>query len=199
MFCLSLALSILISSANAGNAETKAPEFSAEHLLAEHHRLSGEIRSLARRSAWKGVDQTYARISLLEVDMTWEDHLYGAHAASELGQVAETHRRLLAAVHIKPEKVLVDWLWGLDQSYGRVKLSAEAPAVLSADSIPLDPVERKAVERAIESCEQTGSFDGMLPMGHYQFNGEVVKVEAGQRVEHVTLAESRRSRYHRVR
>ena len=191
MTLTAFAFALLIGPAEAGKSGelTQSPEV----LAAEHNRLSSEIRSLARRSAWKGVDRAYDGISLLHVSMSWEDHLYGAHASSELGDVAEAYERLYAAVQIRPEKVLVDWLWDLDHSYGRVSIESPKSGNLEAASIPFDPVQRKAVELAIESCGATGHFEGMLPAGSYRFEGKELLVEAGDETELVIEAASKRT------
>jgi hypothetical protein len=181
MTLTALAFSLLIAPAMAGTSAEHVP--SPEIQAAEHSRLSSEIRSLARRSAWKGVDRAYDGIARLQVEMSWEDHLYGAHASSELGDVSTAYDRLYSAVQVRPEKVLVDWLWDLDHSYGRVQLSAPGKASLQAASIPLDPVQRKAVERAISTCEADGGFEGMLPAGSYSFAGLELVVEAGEMTE----------------
>jgi hypothetical protein len=177
MTLTAFAFALLIGPAEAGKSTEQVQ--SPEVLAAEHNRLSGEIRSLARRSAWKGVDRAYDGISLLQVTMSWEDHLYGAHASSELGDVAEAYDRLYAAVQLRPEKVLVDWLWDLDHSYGRVSIEVPGRGTLAAEAIPFDPVQRKAVELAIENCGADGRFEGMLPAGRYTFEGKELVVEAG--------------------
>jgi hypothetical protein len=168
---------------------------SLEVRIAEHSRLSSEIRSLAQKSAWKGVDRNYDRIARLRVEMSWEDHVYGAHAASELGEIAETRARLFAAVQIRPEKGLIDWLWELDHSYGSVQLKGVEGAVLEAGPLPLDPVQRRSIEQAITSCADTGSFEGMIPVGLYRFDGHDFSVEYGEEIALGTPQEASHRRF----
>jgi hypothetical protein len=51
---------------------------------AEHTRLAEEMRKLAQRNAWRGVEGSYARMLVIEKDgvvLTYDDHLLGAQAA----------------------------------------------------------------------------------------------------------------------
>ena len=202
MLLFSLLLSQVLSTAQANERVAwmleEQVEMSAELRLAEHARLSGELRSLSRRSAWAGVDRTYAILRSLNLELDWEDHLMGAEASSELGHLSDTHERLYAAVQMNPEPQIVDWLWTIDQNFGRALLSSEPGAILEAVQIPLDPIERKAVDYAIASCLQTGGFDGLLPEGIYTFEGRTLQVEIGQEIV-VDLSGENRHRYRSVR
>jgi hypothetical protein len=180
MVLITLFISLFYSPVMAEQGGYDPASGSLEVRVAEHSRLSSEIRSLAQKSAWKGVDRNYDRIALLRVEMSWEDHVYGAHAASELGEISETRARLYAAVQIRPEKGLIDWLWELDHSYGSVQLKGVEGAVLEAGPLPLDPVQRRSIEQAIISCAETGSFEGMIPEGSYRFDGLDFRVEHGE-------------------
>ena len=195
MTLLALLFSLLCMPTFAGNKGYEPAAASPEVRAAEHSRLSSEIRSLARKSAWKGVDQAYDRISLLRVEMSWEDHVYGAHASSELGDIAQTRARLFAAVQLRPEKGLIDWLWSLDQSYGSVRLQGPAGSHLEASVLPLDPAQRRAIELAVERCAQTGIFEGLLPVGVYTFETHELRIEAGEEITvELAMPEPRRWR-----
>lgn len=195
MVLITLILSLLCVPVMAGTHGYEPAAETPEVRAAEHSRLSSEIRSLAQKSAWKGVDRNYDRIALLRVEMSWDDHVYGAHAASELGEIAETRARLFAAVQMHPEKGLVDWLWELDHSYGSVQLKGVQGAVLEAGPLPLDPVQRRSIDIAIISCAETGSFDGMIPVGLYRFDGHEFSVEHGEEVALGTLQEASQRRF----
>ena len=195
MFLVLLALSSAVSNAGANEPMARLVEnrveIGPELRMAEYARLSGELRSLSRRSAWTGVDRTYQALTGLTSDLAWEDHILGAQASSELGHISDTHERLLAAVRLDPDPEIVDWLWSIDQRFGRVALVSEPGSVLEAQQIPLDPVERRAVEFAIESCDHTGGFEGLLPAGNYLFEGQPLEVEVGTEVEIDLVPETR--------
>ena len=202
MLLFSLLISQVLSTAQANERVAwmveEQVELSLELREAEHARLSGELRSLSRRSAWAGVDRTYVMLSRLNLELDWEDHLMGAEASSELGHISDTHQRLYAAVRLNPEPEIVDWLWTIDQNYGRAVLLSHPGAVLEAALIPLDPIERKAVEYAIASCMQTGRFDGLLPEGNYTFEGRSVGITVGEETA-MDLSGTNRSRDRSVR
>ena len=67
--------------------------------VAEQHRLEGELRSLAARAHWSGVDGTYRRLLALPgAPLSYDDHWLGAQAAEALGEPAEVYRRLQTAI-----------------------------------------------------------------------------------------------------
>ena len=197
MFLVLLLVSSVASSAGANDSLARLVEnrieLSPELRTAEYARLSGEMRSLSRRSAWTGVDRTYMSLVGLNSELAWEDHILGAQASSELGRISDTHERLLEAVRLDPNPEIVDWLWSIDQSYGRVVFVSEPGSLLDAMQVSLDPVERRAVEFAIASCERMGTFEGLLPAGNYVFDGRPVEVEVGSEIM-IDLASETRQR-----
>ena len=65
---------------------------------AERVRLSQEIKNLAKRSQWVGVDMKYRQIlKLSKVKPSFRDHYLGAQAASNLGNVGATYNRVKSA------------------------------------------------------------------------------------------------------
>ena len=151
---------------------------------AEINRLSDEIRSLSRRQVWAGVERKYKQIVELEGTVRSDVHLAGAYSARESGDVLEVYERLLRAATGKANKAVVDWLWDLDHNYGRVTLVADRrrTAKLLIREMPLDPNRRIAVEAAIVACKDEGEFNGLLPRGAYEFEGQEFKVEPGIQV-----------------
>jgi hypothetical protein len=157
------------------------PAWAKDVAEAEHERLSEEMKQLAERRVWSGVERNYQELVALGVPLTLEDYLQGAYAARELGQVKAVHERLTAAAKLKPRKDVVDWLWDIDNNYGVVELVATTGrhAELSAAEMPFDPNQRKCVEQAIERARDDNTFVGMLPKGEYTFAGQKFTVEAG--------------------
>lgn len=143
--------------------------------------MSDELERLSTRKAWAGVDRVYRKLEALGVEPTLEDYMHGAYAARELGDVLALRERLKSAARVHQSKEVVDWLWKLDNTYGRVELVSvpERSTVLEAAAMPFDPDQRKAVEGAISSAADNGVFVGMLPEGQYSFGGQEFKVEPG--------------------
>jgi len=158
-----------------------AEEGDSRHREAEHARLSDEMERLAQRKAWKGVDRLYLKVEGMGLTPTLEDYMHGAIAARELGNVLNVRKRLKSAARTHQSKEIVEWLWEIDNNYGRVELLTEPhrSTTLEAAKMPFDPDQRKAVEAAIASAADDGIFVGMLPEGEFTFAGQQFKVEPG--------------------
>jgi hypothetical protein len=152
-----------------------------QRLEAEHARISDEMERLADRKVWSGVDRLYRKLEPLGVEPTLEDYMLGAYAARELGQVLSVQERLKSAARVHQSKDIVEWLWKIDNTYGRVELVSVPPrsTTFEAGVMPFDPDQRKAVEAAIQSVADDGMFVGMLPVGEFTFSGQAFKVEPG--------------------
>ncbi len=185
LFLRAIFLAPLVFTFGVAHAETgAAPQLSeaeAAAIAADADRLSGEIRSLARRQVWNGVERKYRQVVELGAEVSSEIHLTGAYSAREVGDLLQVYERLLRASTGKPNEAVIDWLWDLDHNYGRVTLVADKrrTAVLTSSQMPLDPNRRNAVQGAIERCEAEGRFNGLLPKGEYNFVGQEFKVEPG--------------------
>ena len=148
---------------------------------AEIDRLAGEIRTLARRQVWTGVERKYKQIVGMQGVVPPEIHLTGAYSARETGDLLEVYERLIRAASGSADPTVVDWLWDLDHNFGRVTLIADRrrTAELRAATMPLDPNRRVAVQAAIDTCANEGKFNGLLPKGEYEFVGQTFKVDPG--------------------
>jgi hypothetical protein len=164
-----------------GEARAEDPAPDPQTVAAEHARLSDEMETLASRQIWSGVDKTFRKLDRLGTELSEKDYLHGAYAARELGDVLSVYERLKAAARIHGTREIVDWLWDIDNNYGRVELVTVPPraTTLEAATMPFDPNQRKAVEAAIASTSADGLFYGMLPRGDYSFSGQAFHVEAG--------------------
>ena len=149
---------------------------------AEQIRLTEEMRTLARRNIWVGVDRMYRHLSELGAELTSTQHLQGAHAAQDLGDIQSCYERLRSAARLEPTKEVIDWLWAIDTAFGEVEITAAPGVTLSAAEQPLDAVHRKAIEKAAAALQEDGRFVGRLPAGHYSVGGEVLEVTSGRRV-----------------
>ncbi len=147
----------------------------------ERDRLSDEMKNLAKRQIWAGVERKYQQLVDLGMDLPGGDHLSAAYAARELGHLDQVHDRLSKAAAIEPTKEIIDWLWDIDHNYGRVVLIADkkGTAVLETKNMPLDPNQRKVVEQAIKEAKESGRFEGLLPRGEYIFAAQPFSVDPG--------------------
>jgi len=178
---LFLSLLILLAPIAGGAEEPEAKPEVSEAAKAEADRLSGDIRSLALRQVWAGVERKYGQAIALEVPLDADIHLTAAYAARERGDLIAVYERLTRAAERKASREVVDWLWDLDHNFGRVHLLADrkGSAELTAKQMPMDPNRRQAVVAAVAQANETGSFKGLLPRGQYTFSGQDFNVEPG--------------------
>jgi len=165
---------------------------------AEAVRLDEDLRKLAGRNAWDGVDGIYARLRSLESDgvtLSAVQHELGAEAALQLGRIREARGRFGLARNASADSVEKQRLQGvimdIDDRFGSVVLTAagkarrDASVRMSGAVFALDA--RAAISYANGEIQLSGSFDGLLPVGEYSFSaatfvvtsdGGVVRAEA---------------------
>ena len=162
-----------------------APAADEATTSAEVMRLTDEMRNLARRQAWKGVDRSYRSLEALGGTLGFEEYMVGALAARQLGYTSQAYDRLTNAARLVPSKEVVDWLFDIDSHYARVRLVGDGtgPATLTTTEVPFDPMQARAIEAATEEAAALGDFIGMLPEGSYSFGGQVFVVKPGQAVD----------------
>lgn len=178
---MNLLLSLLLS---------LSPALAVEFSEAEHVRISGDMEQLASRQLWDGVEKKFQELSSMEVDagqsiMTFEDLMFGAYAARAKGRMMDARDRLIRAARfdmpLERAKEVADWLDAIRSNFGQVRLVAHNArnVPLTADTMPLDPDQRLAVEMAVQTVQRTGTYAGLLPRGGYTFAGHAFKVEPG--------------------
>jgi hypothetical protein len=148
---------------------------------AEHERLADEMETLVARQIWSGVERKYREMEKLEIQLTQQDHLHGAYAARELGDMARVYERLKKAAEVDPTKEIIDWLWEIDSNYGHVELVTvpNRSTELTITEMPFDTCQRKAVEIAVSAAHEDGTFTGLIPRGSYTFAGQAFTIEPG--------------------
>jgi hypothetical protein len=156
-----------------------------EEAQAEAVRLSEEMGRLAKRTAWRGVDDAY--LKLLELERkgavpTYKDHYVGAEAARALGDINATWQRLNRAKAVQATDEVASWLADIDANYGRAKLSAsekyEGTLALGMAELPFAPDQRQAVTRAQGLVAQSRNYDGLLPFGSYTYGDATFELSA---------------------
>ncbi len=159
------------------NGETASPE----QLRAEHIRITAEMKNLADRQIWVGVERKFRAMLELQIEPNFDDLLVAAQAARGVGDVKSTHERLRSAAKFQRTEEIADWIWDIDQNYGYVEILGvpnkhrelyEVVAMFAPD-------KRQAIQFAKTTLEDTGTFIGLLPHGEYVVMGESFTVEPG--------------------
>ncbi|MFK7928422.1 MAG: hypothetical protein AB8H79_09535 [Myxococcota bacterium] len=154
------------------------PAVSQSQRQSEYKRLSVEMDTLAKKTAWAGVERTFQRMIETGVDPTFDDLRTAATASQALGDIQGTFSRLNQARELQEDKELFEWIWALERAYGRVLLAGNPGKVtFAAKVIPFDPTQAKVVQFAQKSIEETGVFEGWLPVGEYTFGGVEILVK----------------------
>lgn len=182
---LALSALALAGTAASERAEAAATPPDPEAAAAEARRLSQDIRQLAAREAWVGVERKFQELAALGVPLSYEDWWRGAQAARAVGRVDEVYTRLQAAAALDPTREALDWLYAIDSNYGHVSLRAEPPRGVSlrVAEMPFDPDARLAVEWASAEVGRAAHFEGLLPRGRYDFADHPFVVEPGVSVQ----------------
>jgi hypothetical protein len=153
---------------------------------AEHTRLSEEMRKLASRNAWMGVEKGY--LNMLNVEkqgavLTYDDHMLGAQAARALGDTTAVYDRLLRARSKKKTDEVAAWIADIEGSYGRVELLKDVKwagtLTLTPDEMPFAPDQRAVIAVAFEAIKTKGEYKGLLPFGGYSLAGQHFEVKPG--------------------
>lgn len=156
-------------------AEGPSPEVQAELV-----RLDEDIRKLAGRNLWDGVDGVYVRLIELESDgatITMGQHEVGAQGALALGHIQDAvarYERARAAATTPEDQTRFDAvLRDLTIRYAPVALTAggrlRKEATVQISAAPFANDARAAIAYANAQVAATGTFDGLLPLGDYTF------------------------------
>lgn len=180
--CLSLAGVVVQAPAYAQDAQT----------LAEKHRLVEEMKKLATRNAWGGVERSYLSLVDLRLPIEFDVHFLGAEAARSLGKTYPMYRRLERAAELDPQPEVLQTIKAMEKAYGRLRIVGNPrwKAELVRPSMPFAPDERKSIEFARSILLESGNFEGMVPVGDYQVGGKTFTVEAGTKWQEVVLERS---------
>lgn len=159
-----------------------------EVLLAEQERLQKELQTLVAREAWEGVERTYRQLLDLEaqgIAVTYAEHMLGAQAAQQRGDVVATRQRLEAALEQWSTELARNWLADINASFGQVSISVPArnklEYTLQIEESPFEPERRFAIEFAQTTLNEERGFEGYLPTGSYTIGEQTFSVAPGRR------------------
>ncbi len=155
---------------------------------AEVDRLLNEMRALASRGAWDGVDRAYRSLVVASGNAAApvEAHVLGAHAAQSAGSMNDTWDRLQHAAAIAPTTETAEWLARIFANYGEVDLRAAGTwrGLILLES--LDPVFAPDATQTLEAARadllDVRAYQGLLPLGRYRLGGQAFDIVGGPRV-----------------
>lgn len=154
-----------------------APELEPVTGPEEAARLSLELRTLAQKGAWTGVERTWRALLATGEAPQARDAMIAASAAEAAGDLSLCRARLVSAKDAPdaPLDQLDPWIRRIDETYARVVFVAERASLVALEQ-PFGTVERAAVARAVAAIEADGRFEGLLPPGPYLLGG--VRIDA---------------------
>lgn len=147
--------------------------------LAEYERLTQELESLASKNAWTGVERTFQELVATGVAPSTADWLRGAEAARAVGDIGTVYQRVREARKLEPDnRMIVEWLYDMDQRFGHVVLACDPGSLLQlrVEALPFDPEAQRAIRFAQEQIRDACWFDGRLPEGTYKFYEKEIHV-----------------------
>ena len=156
-----------------GLAEAKSAE------EAEYDRLLSEMTKFSKTQSWSGVNKRFGEMEKLGLEIGANELLMAAQASQGLGDIYQAKDRVSRALLLKEKKSTRKWYTQLNNNYGQVTLIARNKSARSLEQlqITMDPVQRQAIVFAQESLENKGEFRGLLPLGEYNFGGQVFVVK----------------------
>lgn len=172
---------------------TLAPALASDS-AAEARRLQDEMATLAKRDAWSGVHRSYGAAVATGEPLTPDSHRLGAVAALNVGDIAAASQRLQASLALKPDDELFEWKFSIDIGFAPVAIIAAPGAVLTIKERPFEPQKSAAIDHAIASVAETGTFDGLLPTGHYLIGRDPFHVVGGEARQVVNVAPTTKRR-----
>lgn len=152
---------------------------------AEYDRIVLEMEKMEKNAVWVGVDKRFQDLEKLDVEIAFDHYVLGAQAAQEIGNILACKDRLRKALELKPKrKQIRQWYTMIENDYGPVSLSSSRKeAFLERADVVMDPVHAKAIVFAQGKLEKKGKFEGLLPIGNYNFTGQQFLLEAGVAVQ----------------
>ena len=177
---------LIIALLAGGLGSGQAMAMSKAEAKAEHVRLSEDMRRLAKRAHWRGVDRSYRSMEGLtrkDVVLGYDDHFLGAQAARELGNVTLVYRRLVKAKAVNATADVTNWIGDILRQYGEVDLIIpdryKGETNLAVAVMPLQPDQRSTIGMAQQRIQEGRSYNGLLPGGQYTFGPHTFSVTPG--------------------
>lgn len=123
----------------------------------EKIRLNEEIRALAARGIWSGVERQFRAMQRTECELSSQDWHTGAEAARHLGNVDLRLSRLIQG-NANPDEIAF-----VESHFAPIELEGNLPCSLSVATLPFQPDAVAAIQFAKRQVEVSCHFDGWLP------------------------------------
>ena len=141
----------------------------------EQKRLRADMARLLRQQHWAGLNNTYLqllKVESLESPLLFEDHLIGAIAVQELGNLQEALERYTKAIELRPDASEAQWVSFLEDNTVSITLTARKNKDLyfQIQELPFEPELVLGIDYARQQLQEEGRFSGRLPKGTYQLN-----------------------------
>jgi hypothetical protein len=146
---------------------------------AEYDRLVSEMTRFSKTQSWIGVNKRFSEMEKLGLEIGVNELLIAAQASQGLGNIYEAKSRVTRALLLREKKSTRKWYTQLNNNYGQVTLIARNKSARELEQlqITMDPIQSQCILFAKESLETKGEFRGLLPLGQYNFGGQVFVVK----------------------
>jgi hypothetical protein len=165
---------------------------------AERNQIRSEMERFQRQQLWMGLNKKYQL--LLETvekptELLYEDHLMGAIAAQEMGELNTAIQRYEWLAVVEPTAQEIPWLEYLQSQTVYVGLECPQrqdgsdgsylPEEITFGMVnpPFEPELILAVNVAEEALKNDCIFKGNLPLGEYQFMGRTLPITEWDKLE----------------
>ena len=157
---------------------------SADAEQAEMERILEDMKQFREQANWVIVDKKYAQLlEFSKGEPTYEMHVLGAEAASNLGDVSAVRNRLEKALEIEEVAKTRQWYTSIEQSFSPVTIKVskklETTPELQIAMMPFFPEQQLAFTYAQEQLKKKGKFDGYLPFGDYTIGESTFNLTQG--------------------
>ena len=144
---------------------------------AERIRLSEEIKGLEKRGRWQAIDIKYRKmLELKDAQPSFRDHSIAAQAASNLGNMLATYKRVRRAYAIEQTDELKAWSGAIEQTLAPVEIvvsrSFKEDFTLKVKDEFYEPDDQNAFAFAQKVLSKKRKFKGLLPYGEYTIGNE---------------------------
>ena len=143
---------------------------------AERIRLSEEIKGLEKRGRWQAIDIKYRKmLELKDAQPSFRDHSIAAQAASNLGNMFATYKRVKRAYALEQTEELKAWAGAIEQTLAPVEIvvsrSFKENFTLKVKEELYEP-DLDAFDFAQKVLSKNRKFKGLLPYGEYTIGNE---------------------------
>jgi len=132
-----------------------------------------ELVQSVNQNRWAQAERAFDQLSDANAKLTQADWIMGAQAARALGDMTSARERLVQSLKQEDNEAVREELAAIDAEWSSVSLKLPGRhegAVPLRPRMPfVDPVQRLCLEAAKKLLQDTGQYQGLLPIGGYRF------------------------------